>query len=142
MSDAKDFSIPMLDCRDHGKWRFGSSKFTVPVFTCVLPAGNIWFKSALFTTGPFTRNGFVGRRPFDGPGSTLVAEGQIGAVGGPHRFTRNELETAPAETNGVKFEYAVFWKYSPHPPRMTVVLSSSSTQVAPTRGERLFLSTG
>src|SRR5262245_47928736 len=99
MVPVNDFSMPMLAIHEHGRFRLGSSKFPVPVFACVVPGGNIWFSSAQFRTGPFTRNGFVGSRPFDGPGSTPVAEGQIGAVSGPHRFTVNELEIAPAATN-------------------------------------------
>src|SRR6188472_1871688 len=97
------FSRPMLAWREYGRCRSGSSKFTVPVFTVVEPAGNTWFSSARLTIGPLTRNGSVGRRPADGPASTLL-------VG---KLTVNESDVAPEATSGVKFEYAVFWKYSP-----------------------------
>ena len=56
--------------------------------------GNIEFSSALFTTGPLTRNGFVGSRPADGPGSTLFVDGQMGAVTG-RKLAVNESETRP-----------------------------------------------
>src|SRR5262245_418581 len=108
-----DFSRPTLAWCEYGRCRSGLSNRTVPVFFCVVPAGNIWLRSARLTTGPFTRNGLVGSRPADGPGSTVVADGQIGLAAGPQRFTRKESDVTPADTIGVKFEYAVFWKYSP-----------------------------
>src|SRR6266850_3886909 len=142
MFPASDFSKPMLACRENDRCRSGLSKFTVPEFGSRLPDGNIELNSARSRTGPFTRNGLVGRRPADGPGSTVVADGQIGAFAGPQRFTRAESVKAPADTMSEKLEYAVFWKYSPHPPRTTAVPASSRIHVAPTRGETLFLSTG
>src|SRR5438034_10380466 len=102
------FSKPTLVWYEYGRWRSGLSKFTVPVFFCVVPSGNSWLSSVRFTVGPFTRNGLVGRRPADGPGSTLVADGQIGFDAGPDRIALNELHVTPAETSGLKFEYGVF----------------------------------
>ena len=52
-----------------------------------------WFTSARLTTGPLTRNGLVGRRPADGPGSTLFVDGQIGAGAGAAEIAVNEFET-------------------------------------------------
>src|SRR6185369_5008960 len=103
------FSKPTLAWCEDGRCRSGLSNRTVPVFFWVVPGGNIWFRSVRFTTGPFTRNGLVGSLPAEGPGSTVVADGQIGLAAGPHRLTRNELDVTPADTIGVKFEYAVFW---------------------------------
>jgi hypothetical protein len=46
----------------------------------------------------------VGSRPADGPGSTPVVDGQIGEAPVPQKNAVNDVDTAPAETSGVKFE--------------------------------------
>ena len=94
--------------REYGRWRAGLSNCTVPVFFASVPGGNSEFSSARFTTGPLTRNGLVGRRPADGPGSTWVADGQIGAVAGPQSWAMNESENTPAETTPVTKVNGVF----------------------------------
>ena len=71
---------------------------TVPMFVMVVPVGISRFSWARFTIGPLIRYGLVGSRPADGPGSVWFA-GNV---------TVNELESTPAETMGVKLEYAVF----------------------------------
>src|SRR4029434_3993913 len=98
----------MLPSCAYERWRSGLSRSTVPVFFVVVPGGNIAFSSARFTTGPLTRNGSVGSRPADGPGSTLL-------VG---KLTVKEGEMRPCATRLVKFEYAVFLWYLPQPPRI------------------------
>jgi hypothetical protein len=58
----------------------------LPVFLSFEPDGYCWFSSARFTVGPFTRNGSVGKRPADGPGSMLLAG----------KLTTNDCEKTPA----------------------------------------------
>jgi hypothetical protein len=53
------------------------------------------------TTGPFTSSGFVGNLPLLGPGSTVVADGQIGAAGGPQNVTVKESVNTPDDTKSV-----------------------------------------
>src|SRR4051812_28648535 len=111
MLPASCFSRPILAWCAYGRWRSGLSNRTVPVFFVVVPAGNCCASSARFTTGPLTRNGSVGKRPCDGPGSMLLAG----------KLTRNDVDVSPDDAIGVKFEYAVFWKYNPYPPRTIAV---------------------
>lgn len=70
----------MLAWREYGIFRSGLSNCTVPVFFDSVPAGNIWFRSARFTTGPLTGNGSVGSLPADGP--EHFAQPQPGRVRG------------------------------------------------------------
>ena len=92
-------SYPMVACREYGRCRSGLSNWTVPLFFWTAPGGNREASSAAFTVGPFTRNGSVGRRPADGPGSTLLAG----------KFTWNESENTPFDAIAVKNENGVFW---------------------------------
>src|SRR6266508_2754933 len=98
----------MLACREYGKCRSGLSKLTVPVFFWVVPGGNMELSKVRLTVGPPTRNGLVGSRPADGPGSTLVADGQMGFATGPHSCTVKESENTPADTTPVTNVNGVF----------------------------------
>src|SRR6266545_314032 len=97
------FSTPILAWWEYGRCRSGLSNRTMPAFFCVAVAGYSVLRSVRFTTGPLRSIGSVGSRPAEGPASTLLAGND----------TVNDADVAPDATSGVKFEYAVFWKYSP-----------------------------